>query len=122
MSSTIGVTIKYLSKQRSTLSDIRSSIHSCSRAISCMSRSSPCPMDNHSSSVSGSTSPICKVNKKILNIGLKAVTCNVSTTKTQINKHAVDPSNGLLSCYSTNRYMYILIRRTDRQCAVLKLI
>lgn len=46
----------YLSKHLSTLSDINSSIHSCSRAISCMSRSSPWPIWSHSSKVSGSTS------------------------------------------------------------------
>lgn len=40
------------------LSDIRSNIHSCSNAINCMSRSSPCPILSHSSSVSGSTSTI----------------------------------------------------------------
>lgn len=33
-------------------------MQSCSRAISCMSRSSPSPVQSHSSRVSGSTSPI----------------------------------------------------------------
>lgn len=46
----------YVSKQRSTLSDIRSSMHSCSSAINCISLSSPCPICSHSSNVSGSTS------------------------------------------------------------------
>lgn len=55
----------YVSKHRSTLSDIKSSMQSCSRAISCMSLSSPCPICSHSSNVSGSTSamvfkmPLC---------------------------------------------------------------
>lgn len=46
----------YVSKQRSTLSDMSKSMHSCSRAMSCISRSSPCPICSHSSNVSGSTS------------------------------------------------------------------
>lgn len=50
--------ISYLSKQRSTLSDMRRSMQSCSRAINCMSLSSPWPMLSHSRSVSGSTSAI----------------------------------------------------------------
>lgn len=48
----------YLSKHRSTLSLMSRSMQSCSSAISCMSRSSPWPIESHSSSVSGSTSPI----------------------------------------------------------------
>lgn len=48
----------HLSKHLSTLSDMRRSIHSCSRAMSCMSLSSPCPIWSHSSRVSGSTSAI----------------------------------------------------------------
>ena len=47
-----------LSKHLSTLSDISNSIQSCSRAMSCISRSSPAPIWSHSSSVSGSTSAI----------------------------------------------------------------
>ena len=50
------------SKQRSTLSDMRSSMQSCSRAMSCISLSSPAPLCNHSSRVSGSTSLILKKN------------------------------------------------------------
>ena len=49
-----------LSKHRSTLSDIKRSMQSCSSATSCMSRSAmsswPRPIVSHSSSVSGSTS------------------------------------------------------------------
>ena len=47
-----------LSKHRSMLSDIKSNIHNCSKAISCMSLSSPCPILSHSNRVSGSTSTI----------------------------------------------------------------
>lgn len=46
----------YVSKQRSTLSDMSNSMQSCSRAMSCISLSSPCPICSHSSNVSGSTS------------------------------------------------------------------
>lgn len=48
----------YLSKQRSTLSDISSNMHNCSSAISCISRSSPIPLFSHSNNVSGSGSAI----------------------------------------------------------------
>lgn len=54
----------HLSKQRSMLSDISSSIHNCSKAISCISLSSPCPILSHSSSVSGSTSTIFAENER----------------------------------------------------------
>lgn len=48
----------YISKHLSTLSDMSSSMHSCSRANSWMSLSSPCPRFSHSNNVSGSTSAI----------------------------------------------------------------
>lgn len=47
-----------LSKHRSTLSDMSKSMHSCSKAINCISRSSPLPICSHSNNVSGSTSDI----------------------------------------------------------------
>ena len=40
------------------LSDMSSNIHSCSKAINCISLSSPCPILSHSNKVSGSTSTI----------------------------------------------------------------
>ena len=58
----------HLSKQRSTLSDMRSSMQSCSKAMSCMSLSSPWPMLSHSSRVSGSTSAICEHNRDQLGV------------------------------------------------------
>lgn len=57
------INVTYLSKQRSTLSDMRRSMQSCSSAISCMSLSSPWPMFSHSRRVSGSTSAIWKTTR-----------------------------------------------------------
>ena len=54
----------YISKQRSTLSDINRSMQSCSSAISCMSLSSPWPMLSHSSSESESTSAMVIVLRR----------------------------------------------------------
>lgn len=56
----------HVSKQRSTLSDMSSSMQSCSRAMSCMSRSSPWPICSHSSRVSGSTSAMMASLKSIM--------------------------------------------------------
>lgn len=62
------MSICYLSKHRSTLSDIRRSMQSCSNATSCISLSAssswPSPIVSHSRSVSGSTSAISFAQSK----------------------------------------------------------
>lgn len=94
----------HVSKQRSTLSDIRSSMHSCSNAISCISLSSPCPICSHSSNVSGSTSAmVLSFLKKIhlcLNLKVPKIsfTCSRQTNLTTINV-SLQPAPGFRSFY-----------------------
>lgn len=95
---------KYLSKHLSTLSDISRSIHSCSKAISCMSRSSPCPVSNHSNSVSGSTSAILKKEKNSI-VRTKKTNKIVKTFVNYFNSNLVE--NRYVWCSETKSILIL---------------